>query len=249
MFNYLDLPRLSIDIATSSNIPLYGDAFNITCTVTYTERLIVVPTVSWVYTNDGSIEEIRISSLTEPSVSVILALDPLNFDHDGLYLCVTEYNITSSTFDSAENSTQYELAVQCKSTVFFIVNVCFLIVVDTPNVSVTGSPTYDGAFALGSTIQLFCRVELDIETDSLILTWTRGNVSLTNDSMYIISSVQSTPDYYYGILTINNISLEDDGDEYTCTSFIQYSYNNTVTSSCCSLSLNVASKLLFCILY
>lgn len=123
----IDLPELNVSITTSPVQATAGDPFNITCTVTYTERLIVVPTMSWEYTNDANIQETKISSLTKPSVSLSLVLDSAVYDQNGIYTCVVRYNITSYTLDYDEESIEYELAVPCKLSIHCLLLIAHII--------------------------------------------------------------------------------------------------------------------------
>ncbi|XP_019849871.1 PREDICTED: titin-like, partial [Amphimedon queenslandica] len=219
-----DLPELVLEITYSLDAPAEGDSLNITCTVTYPESLIIVPTVLWSLPISGSLPETRTSSLTESLINVTLSLNPVLYDYNGVYSCVAEYNVTSYSFDHARNSTEYELDVP-------------LII---PNVSITGYPLHEGAFAAGTNVHLLCRVDLSFENKNLVITWSHDNVTLTNDSTYIVGPVQRASDYYYGILTINGISLDDNEDTYKCTSLIYHSNQDTIATSCESFNVTVS---------
>ena len=241
----IDLPELILEITYSLDAPEEGDSLNITCTVTYPGSLIIVPTVSWSLPISESIPETRTTSLNESVINVTLSLDPVLYDYNGVYSCVAEYNVTSYSLDYARNSTEYELDVPRKLIISLIIinyayDISFVVII--PNVSITGYPTYDGAFAAGTNVHLLCRVDLDFETKSLVITWSLGNVTLANDSTYIVGPVQRTPDYYYGILTINSISLNDDEDTYTCTSLIYHSNQDTIATNCESFNLSVSGR-------
>lgn len=242
----LDLPELIVEITYSLDAPEEGASLNITCTVTYPESLIIVPTVSWSLPISGSLPETRTSSLTESLINVTLSLDPVLYDYNGVYLCVAEYNVTSYSFDHDRNSTEYELDVSCKLIIFLIVINCpcmISFVVTIPNVSITGYPLYDGAFAAGTNVHLLCRVDLSFETKNFVITWSLNNVTLTNDSTYIVGPVQRASDYYYGLLTINGISLDDNEDTYTCTSLIYHSNQDTIATNCNSFNVTVSGRL------
>lgn len=106
-----------MNIAASSDMTVIGEPLNISCTVTYTEGLVVIPTVTLFYTSGSTIEQFEtsnISSMVEQVLTITLILNPLSFEQRGSYFCLAEYNVTLYTFDTDSVMKGYTLFLPCK---------------------------------------------------------------------------------------------------------------------------------------
>ena len=115
---FSELPPLELNISTSGDTEV-GLSFNITCSVRVVEGLVEQPNVTWMKMDDGSIgdlDELNITTITVidgPVSNVTIVLDPVLFEHRGVYICMAEFNI-SLTFDGDSDSREYILIVDCK---------------------------------------------------------------------------------------------------------------------------------------
>ena len=115
---FLELPPLQLNISTSGYTDL-GQSFNITCSVRVVEGLVEQPNVTWMKMDDvslGDLDDLNITTITVidgPVTNVTIILDPVLFEHRGVYICMTEFNI-SLTLDGDSDSQEYELIVSCK---------------------------------------------------------------------------------------------------------------------------------------
>ena len=109
---------LELNISTSGFTEV-GQSFNITCSVRVVEGLVEQPNVTWMKMDDvsmGDLDELNIPTITviDGSVTnVTVILDPVLFEHRGVYICMAEFNI-SLTIDADSDSQEYELIVDCK---------------------------------------------------------------------------------------------------------------------------------------
>ena len=90
-----------------------------TCSVRVLEVLVQQLSVTWTKMDDvsmGDLDELNITTITviDGSVTnVTVILDPVLFEHRGVYICMAEFNI-SLTNDADSNSHEYILIVDCK---------------------------------------------------------------------------------------------------------------------------------------
>ena len=88
-----------------------------TCSVRVVEGLVQQPNVTWMDdVSMGNLNELNIPTITviDGSVTnVTVILDPVLFEHRGVYICMAEFNI-SLTNDADSVSYEYELIVDCK---------------------------------------------------------------------------------------------------------------------------------------
>ena len=112
---FSELPPLELNISTSGDTEV-GLSFSITCSV----RVVVQqPNVTWMKMDDvsmGDLNDLNITTITVidgPVTNVTVILDPVLFEHRGVYICMAEFNI-SLTFDGDSDSQEYELIVDCK---------------------------------------------------------------------------------------------------------------------------------------
>ena len=107
-----------MDISTNGST-VVGLSFNITCSVRVVEGLVEQPNVAWYKMDDvsmGDLDELNIAAITviDGSVTnVTVILDPVLFQHRGVYICIADYNI-SLTNDADSDSQEYEIIVDCK---------------------------------------------------------------------------------------------------------------------------------------
>ena len=107
-----------MDISTNGSTEV-GLSFNITCSVRVVEGLVEQPNVTWIKMDDlsmGDLDELNIATVTviDGSVTnVTVILDPVLFQHRGVYICIADYNITL-TNDADSDSQEYELIMDCK---------------------------------------------------------------------------------------------------------------------------------------
>ena len=116
---FLELPPLELNISTSGYTEV-GQSFNITCSVRVVEGLVQQPNVTWMKMDDvsmGDLDELNIPTITVidgPVTNVTIILDPVLFEHRGVYICMAEFNI-SLTNDADSDSQEYTLVVDCES--------------------------------------------------------------------------------------------------------------------------------------
>ena len=107
-----------MDISTKGSTEV-GLSFNITCSVRVVGGLVEQPNVAWYKMDDvsmGDLDELNIAAITvkDGSVTIVtVILDPVLFQHRGVYICIADYNI-SLTNDADSDSQEYELIVDCK---------------------------------------------------------------------------------------------------------------------------------------
>ena len=114
------MPPLELNITTSGYTEI-GQSFNITCSVRVVEGLVQQPDVTWTKMDDvsmGDLDELNIPTITVIDGSVTnltVILDPVLFEHRGVYICMAEFNI-SMTNDDDSDSQEYTLIVDldCK---------------------------------------------------------------------------------------------------------------------------------------
>ena len=115
---FLEMPPLELNISTSGYTEV-GQSFNMTCTVRVVEGLVEQPNVTWMKMDDvsmGDLDELNIPTMTVidgPVTNVTIVLDPVLFEHRGVYICMAEFNI-SLTIDADSDSQEYILIVDCK---------------------------------------------------------------------------------------------------------------------------------------
>ena len=115
---FLEIPPLQLNISTSGYTDV-GQSFNMTCSVRVVEGLVEQPNVTWTKMDDvsmGDLDDLNITTVTVidgPVTNVTIILDPVLFEHRGVYICMAEFNI-SLTFDGDSDSQEYELIVSCK---------------------------------------------------------------------------------------------------------------------------------------
>ena len=108
---------LSISSVGSTEV---GQSLYITCTVTAVEGLVVQPTVVWTKMDNVSVGDIN--ELNIPNVTVIegrvtnvtIMLEPVKFEHRGMYYCMGMFNVTGIANGAQDNSSDYNLTVSCK---------------------------------------------------------------------------------------------------------------------------------------
>ena len=112
------MPPLELNISTSGYTEV-GRSLNMTCSVRVVEKIVQQPNVTWMKMDDvsmGDLDELNIPTITviDGSVTnVTIILDPLLFEHRGMYICLAEFNI-SLTYDADSDSQEYTLIVDCK---------------------------------------------------------------------------------------------------------------------------------------
>ena len=112
------MPPLELNISTSGYTEV-GQSFNMTCSVRVVKGLVQQPNVTWMKKDDvsmGDLDEINIPTITVIDGSVInvtVILDPVLFEHRGVYICMAEFNI-SLTYDIDSDFQEYILIINCK---------------------------------------------------------------------------------------------------------------------------------------
>ena len=120
---------LSISAVDSTEV---GQSLYITCTVTVVEGLVVQPIVEWVKMDDvstGDVNDLNISTVTvvEGGVTnVTIVLEPVKFEHRGMYYCMGMFNISGITNDAQDNFSAFILTVNCKS--YIIIWIYFILI-------------------------------------------------------------------------------------------------------------------------
>ena len=114
----LELLPLELNISTSGDTEV-GQSFNITCSVRVVEGLVQQPDVTWRKMDDvsmGDWNELNTTTVTviDGSVTnVTVILDPVLFEHRGVYMRMADYNIPL-TNDADSDSREYILIIDCK---------------------------------------------------------------------------------------------------------------------------------------
>ena len=115
---FLEIPSLQLNISTSGYTEV-GQSFNMTCSVRVVEGLVQQPNVTWMKMDNvsmGDLDDLNISLITiieGTVINVTVILDPVLFEHRGVYICIAEFKI-SLTNDADSKSEEYELIVDCK---------------------------------------------------------------------------------------------------------------------------------------
>ena len=90
-----------------------------TCSVRVVEGLVQQPNVTWMKMDDvsmGDLDELNIPTITviDGSVTnVTVILDPVLFEHRGVYICIAVFNV-SLTNDDDSDSEEYILLLSCE---------------------------------------------------------------------------------------------------------------------------------------
>ena len=90
-----------------------------TCSVRVVEGLVQQPSVTWIKMDDvsmGDLYELNITTVTvtdSPVTNVTVILDPVLFEHRGVYICMADFNI-SLTNDADSDSQEYILLIDCE---------------------------------------------------------------------------------------------------------------------------------------
>ena len=120
-----ELPKsVPITEVVSSGSTEVGRSFNLSCSVTLVERMVVYPGIDYIITwlkmdsvSEGVIgKDINITTVTEmgdPTSTMKLIFDPLEFHHRGKYICMALFNV-STTQDKGEGSDEVNVIVDCK---------------------------------------------------------------------------------------------------------------------------------------
>ena len=90
-----------------------------TCSVRVVKGLVQQPNVTWMKMDVGDLDELNVTTITTidgPVTDVTVILDPVLFEHRGVYMCMAEFNI-SLTNDADYNSEEYILIVDCKLSI------------------------------------------------------------------------------------------------------------------------------------
>ena len=120
---FLEIPSLELNISISGYTEV-GQSFNMTCSVRVVEGLVQQPNVTWMRMDDvsmGDLDDLNITTVTVidgPVTNVTVILDPVLFEHRGVYICMAEFNI-SLTNDADSDSQEYKLIVDCKLCILF----------------------------------------------------------------------------------------------------------------------------------
>ena len=121
--SFLEIPPLQLNISTSGYTEV-GQSFNMTCSVRVVEGLVEQPNVTWMKMDDismGDLNDLNIPTITVidgSHTNVTVILDPVLFEHRGMYICMAEFNI-SLTNDADSDSQEYKLIVDCKLCILF----------------------------------------------------------------------------------------------------------------------------------
>ena len=110
-----DLPELKVNISSSGSTKV-GQKLNITCSVTLVDGLENL-TIKWDEPNGITeligVDLVQVRTNNGPVTNLTLILDPVLFNHKGVYTCMAEYNILI-TGDADSLSETHVLVVDCK---------------------------------------------------------------------------------------------------------------------------------------
>ena len=224
-----------------------------TCSVRVVEGLVQQPNVAWMKKDDvsmGDLNDLNITTITviDGSVTnvtnVTVTLDPVLFEHRGVYICYT------SVVDVAS---EYILLLDCELPHFFITNnsnlslvcVCmmhfqlhfcivmkdiqlytfsFLFIVlsillfDTvPPFTVDISRDYSGTLYAEDPVTLICTITLNSLVDIPVIVtnqWTKNMMNI-NESSITETIIKTDTNRYTAALDFYSLSANDDG-EYKC---------------------------------
>ena len=115
------VPMSNVTASGSSEV---GQSFNLSCSVTLLERMVVSPGIDYNITwtkmdnvSEGVIgKDINITTMTtisDPITTIKLIFDPLEFGDRGKYICNVEFNVTT-TQDVGTGSDEVDVIVDCK---------------------------------------------------------------------------------------------------------------------------------------
>ena len=114
-----------VNISTSGFTEL-GRSLNITCTVVLVEGLVGNISTTWDKMEGISeLEDLNLpveTVIDGPVTNVTLILDPVQFEHRGIYMCEAMYNVTQ-THDADSLTEDTEVTVNCKYCLLYKINV------------------------------------------------------------------------------------------------------------------------------
>ena len=116
-----DIPITNIIASGSAEV---GQPFTLSCNVTLVERMVVFLGsdyyIGWMKLDSisqGVIgKDINITTVTvmgDPTTTVTLTFDSLRLGDRGTYICLAEFNVTT-TLDDGEGSDEVDIVVECK---------------------------------------------------------------------------------------------------------------------------------------
>ena len=104
---------------TDSGSREVGQSFNLSCSVTLLERMVVTPgmdyNITWMKMDNASqgvvgmdINIPTVMAVGDPTTTVTLTFDPLTYGDRGIYICIAEFNITT-TLDAGDGFDEYAI--------------------------------------------------------------------------------------------------------------------------------------------
>ena len=115
---------MEVTISTSGST-VVGQSLNITCSVVLIEGLVSSNIISIEWDKMDAVSKIddlnllTVTTVDNGMAMVTLILDPVEFNHRGVYICKAEYNVTV-TGDKESRSVSTNLTVDCKLYIFIL---------------------------------------------------------------------------------------------------------------------------------
>ena len=116
-----EIPIINITASGSGEV---GQLFNLSCSVTLVERMWVSPgidyNITWIKMDNVSQGEIGKdisipieATMIDSTTTLTLTFDRLRFEDRGTYICIAEFNITT-TYDAGDESAQQDIITVCE---------------------------------------------------------------------------------------------------------------------------------------
>ena len=107
-----------------------GEVYTLSCTASVVEKLVLVPTIQWEYSNGSAVEGGSTFTLSDVVTSGNtttrnLTFSPLQTSHGGKYTCRAIINIPSISISGLNSSKSTDVVVQSKTLSYL----CWLILV------------------------------------------------------------------------------------------------------------------------
>ena len=120
------VPMTTVTPSGSSEL---GQPFNLSCSVTLVERMVVSPgidyNITWMKMNSVNkgvigydIDITTVTAMNDTTTTIKLIFDQLQFEDRGNYICMAELNVTT-TLDEGIGFDEADIVVDCKLNCIF----------------------------------------------------------------------------------------------------------------------------------
>ena len=241
---------MEVTISTSGST-VVGQSLNITCSVVLIEGL--VSNISIELDKMDAISKIddlnllTVTTVDNGMAMVTLILDPVEFNHRGVYICKAEYSVTI-TNDEESRSVSTNLTVDCKLLQLSILHYSISSFCIVPPFDVAISQDYNDPLYTGTNLTITCSITLDSLVDIPVIVnniWTRNGSVITENTITENLITNSNISYTATLEFFPLYSLTDDG-EYQCSVALYADVLDDYVanaSSSASTSIDVLGKL------